>query len=87
MSKLILLLKLEKFFDAISYDKGGCILRMLENFVGEPNFRKGLKAYLKEFKYKNAQGQDLWDAIGKASKKPVSSMVNSWLKQPGFPLG
>jgi tricorn protease interacting factor F2/3 len=59
---------------------------MLEHYVGEPNFRKGLVKYLKDFKYKNAKGQDLWDAIGKASKMPVSSMVNSWLKQPGFPL-
>ena len=58
---------------------------MLENYVGENNFRAGLKKYLSVFKYGNAQGQDLWDAIGKASKMPVSSMVNSWLKQPGFP--
>ncbi|MDH3610305.1 MAG: M1 family metallopeptidase [Nitrosopumilus sp.] len=78
--------EIREIFDAISYDKGGCILRMLEDYVGEPNFRKGLMAYLKSFKYKNAKGQDLWDAIGKASKMPVSSMVNSWLKQPGFPL-
>ena len=78
--------EVREIFDAISYDKGGCILRMLEDYVGEPNFRKGLMAYLKEFKYKNAKGQDLWNAIGKASKMPVSSMVNSWLKQPGFPL-
>jgi len=78
--------EIREIFDAISYDKGGCVLRMLEDYVGEPNFRKGLMAYLKEFKYKNAKGQDLWNAIGKASKMPVSSMVNSWLKQPGFPL-
>ncbi|MDH3677849.1 MAG: M1 family metallopeptidase [Nitrosopumilus sp.] len=78
--------EIREIFDAISYDKGGCILRMLEDYVGEPNFRKGLVDYLKTFKYKNAQGQDLWNAIGKASKMPVSSMVNSWLKQPGFPL-
>lgn len=78
--------EIREIFDAISYDKGGCILRMLEHYVSEPNFRKGLKQYLTKFKYKNAQGQDLWDEIGKASKMPVSSMVNSWLKQPGFPL-
>jgi len=78
--------EIREIFDAISYDKGGCILRMLEDYVGEPNFRKGLKNYLSSFKYKNAQGQDLWNAIGKASKMPVSIMVNSWLKQPGFPL-
>ncbi len=78
--------EIREIFDAISYDKGGCVLRMLENYVGEPNFQKGLKKYLSDFKYKNARGQDLWDAIGKASKMPVSSMVNTWLKQPGFPL-
>ncbi len=77
--------EIREIFDAISYDKGGCVLRMLENYVGETNFRAGLKNYLSSFKYGNAQGQDLWDAIGKASKMPVSDMVNSWLKQPGFP--
>ncbi len=78
--------EIREIFDAISYDKGGCVLRMLEHYVGEPNFQKGLKKYLSEFKYKNAKGQDLWDAIGKASKMPVTSMINTWLKQPGFPL-
>ena len=78
--------EIREIFDAISYDKGGCVLRMLEHYVGEPNFQKGLKKYLSDFKYKNAKGQDLWNAIGKASKMPVTSMINTWLKQPGFPL-
>ncbi len=78
--------QIREIFDAISYDKGGCILRMIEHYVGEANFRRGLKEYLKKFAYKNAQGQDLWDAISKASTMPVSSMVQTWLKQPGFPL-
>ena len=78
--------EIREIFDAISYDKGGCVLRMLENYVGEPNFQKGLKKYLSDFKYKNAKGQDLWYAIGKASNMPVTSMINTWLKQPGFPV-
>ena len=78
--------EIREIFDAISYDKGGCVLRMLEHYVGEPNFQKGLKKYLSDFRYKNAEGKDLWDAIGKASKMPVTSMVNTWLRQPGFPL-
>ncbi len=78
--------EIREIFDAISYDKGGCVLRMLEHYVGEPNFRKGLKKYLSDFKYRNAQGKDLWNAIGKASKMPVTAMINTWLKQPGFPL-
>ncbi|MFB5613288.1 MAG: M1 family metallopeptidase, partial [Nitrosarchaeum sp.] len=78
--------EIREIFDAISYDKGGCVLRMLEHYVGESNFQKGLKHYLNEFKYKNAEGKDLWDAIGKISKMPVRTMVSTWLKQPGFPV-
>jgi tricorn protease interacting factor F2/3 len=78
--------EIREIFDAISYDKGGCVLRMLENYVGESNFQKGLKQYLADFKYDNAEGKDLWDAIGKISKMPVRTMVSTWLKQPGFPV-
>jgi tricorn protease interacting factor F2/3 len=78
--------EIREIFDAISYDKGGCVLRMLENFVTEKVFRAGLRKYLKKFAYKNAKGDDLWNAIGKEAKMPVRSMVNSWLKQVGFPL-
>ena len=78
--------EIREIFDAISYDKGGCVLRMLEHYVGESNFQKGLKQYLASFKYKNAEGKDLWDAIGTISKMPVRSMVQTWLKQPGFPV-
>ncbi|MBM2819622.1 MAG: peptidase rane alanine aminopeptidase [Nitrosarchaeum sp.] len=78
--------EIREIFDAISYDKGGCVLRMLEHYVGESNFQKGLKNYLYNFKYKNAEGQDLWNAIGKISKMPVSKMVSTWLTQPGFPV-
>ncbi|MEO9309550.1 MAG: M1 family metallopeptidase [Nitrososphaera sp.] len=78
--------EIREIFDAISYDKGGCVLRMLENFVTEKVFRAGLRKYLKKFAYKNAKGDDLWDAIGKEAKMPVRTMVNSWLRQAGFPL-
>lgn len=78
--------EIREIFDAISYDKGGCVLRMLEGFVTEKTFRAGLRTYLKKFSYKNAKGDDLWNEIGRTSRMPVRAMVNSWLKQVGFPL-
>ena len=78
--------EIREIFDSISYDKGGCILRMLEYYVGSKNFKNGLRHYLTKHKYKNAAGKDLWDSIGKISKKPVNTMMNSWIKQVGFPL-
>jgi len=78
--------EIREIFDSISYDKGGCVLRMLEYFVGKENFRAGLKYYLTKHKYKNATTKDLWNAIERVSEKPVSNMMNSWIKQMGFPL-
>jgi len=78
--------EIRSIFDSISYDKGGCILRMLEHFVGKKNFQNGLKKYLKKHQYSNAQGSDLWNAIGDVSKQPVAKMMKTWINQIGFPL-
>jgi tricorn protease interacting factor F2/3 len=78
--------EIREIFDSISYDKGGCVLRMLESYVGENNFRKGLHHYLKKNMYSNATGDDLWSSIGNIAKKPVRTMMNSWIQQVGFPL-
>ena len=73
-------------FDSISYGKGACVLRMLEGYVGEEAFRKGVSDYLKKFSYSNATGKDLWEALGRKSGLPVTSMARAWLTRPGYPL-
>jgi len=78
--------QIREIFDAISYDKGGNVLRMLENYVGIENFRKGLKYYLTQHKYSNAEGQDLWKSIGRVAHKPVDAMMKTWIDQVGYPV-
>jgi len=78
--------QIREIFDAISYDKGGNVLRMLENYVGIENFRKGLKSYLTQHRYSNAEGQDLWKSIGKVAHKPVDAMMKTWIDQVGYPV-
>jgi len=75
-----------QIFDEISYNKGGCVLMMLEDFLGEKNFRIGLHNYLLKHKYSNAKGEDLWDSLASVSRKPVRQMMNSWVRQVGYPL-
>ena len=52
---------------------------MLEDYVGEPKFRAGLRKYLAKHKYANAKGADLWDEIGRVSQMPVRKVMESWI--------
>jgi alanyl aminopeptidase len=72
--------------DALAYKKGEAALEMVESWIGDDKFRQGVLAYLKRFAWKNAQGSDLWTALGKAAGAEVASVLTSYLDQPGMPL-
>ena len=78
--------EVSQLFDAISYSKGGSVIRMLENFLGAEVFRGGLYRYLKGHEYGNARTQDLWQALEEESGLPVTSIMDSWVKQTGYPV-
>jgi aminopeptidase N len=73
-------------FDGITYSKGGAVLSMLEQWIGEPAFRRGLAAYMSERRLAPATAGDLWFHIGQAAARPVAAVSSSWTDQPGFPL-
>ncbi|HZS36449.1 MAG TPA: M1 family metallopeptidase, partial [Polyangia bacterium] len=73
-------------FDGITYSKGAAVLRMLELFLGEESFRRGVSRYLAEHRESNAGAGDLWRALAAESKQPVDALARSWFEQPGYPL-
>lgn len=73
-------------FDSISYEKGGSVLRMLHGYLGANAFRDGLRLYIARHAYGNATTEDLWSALEDASHKPVRAMMDTWVKQSGYPL-
>jgi aminopeptidase N len=73
-------------FDGISYGKGASVLHMVESYLGEASFRKGIQDYLHAHEYGNATSEDLWNALGKASGKPVPQIMSTFVLQPGVPL-
>lgn len=79
------LASIEQNFDLITYEKGASILRMLEGYVGENALREGLKSYIKQFAYSNARAENLWEAIAKASEKPIRKIMNDFVKKTGYP--
>jgi aminopeptidase N len=75
-----------EMFDGITYSKGAAVLRMLESFVGEEAFQKGITKYLKEHALANASAQDFWNAIAaQSASAPVAEIMRSYVYQPGFP--
>jgi tricorn protease interacting factor F2/3 len=78
--------EIEGIFGPIVYGKGASVLRMIESYIDEKQFRKGVSAYLKKFRYSNARGEDLWLSLGKASGLPVSRLARAWITNAGFPV-
>ena len=78
--------EVSQLFDAISYSKGGSVLRMLEHFLTPSVFRAGLNVYLTRHSYQNARTTDLWTALEETSGQPVNSIMSSWTGQTGYPV-
>ncbi|MBI3319681.1 MAG: M1 family metallopeptidase [Candidatus Omnitrophica bacterium] len=78
--------EIREIFDAITYSKGSSVNRMLEHYLTEPVFRRGLQTYLTRYAYGNARTEDLWTVLQEASGKPVKAIMASFTKQAGYPL-
>ncbi len=77
-----------EIFDGVTYSKGGAVLSMLEDWLGEAVFQRGLAGYMAERAYKPATAGDLWAHIGRAAGLPlntVAAVAASWTNQPGMP--
>jgi puromycin-sensitive aminopeptidase len=73
-------------FDVLTYQKGGSVLRMLEQFLGPDVFREGITDYLTTHSHANTETSDLWDALERSSGRAVRTIMNTWINQGGYPL-
>ncbi|CAJ2501512.1 Uu.00g043650.m01.CDS01 [Anthostomella pinea] len=78
--------EVDQIFDAISYSKGSCVLRMISTYLGEETFLEGIRRYIKKHAYGNTQTEDLWAALEDASGKPVKEIMSIWTKNVGYPV-
>src|SRR5947199_10450786 len=59
---------------------------MPEQYPGADVSRAGVRAYLTQPAYANADTGDLWAALGKASRQPIPEVMDGWIFKPGYPL-
>jgi tricorn protease interacting factor F2/3 len=70
----------------IIYNKGGSILRQIEDAIGPESFQRGLQRYLTAHAYGCAESRQLWEAFEAVSDQPVSAIMQSWIEQAGLPV-
>ncbi len=75
----------EDLFDLVSYNKGGAVLHMLKNYIGEEAFFAGLKVYLQENKFSTAEVPQLRMAFEKVSGLDLNWFFDQWFYGSGHP--
>ena len=75
----------EDMFDSHSYSKGGVILHMLREFLGDEKFFEGLNLYLKTHAFQSVEVHDLRLAFEKVSGEDLNWFFNQWFLDKGHP--
>jgi alanyl aminopeptidase len=73
-------------FDRLAYVKGAALLRMIDAWIGDEAFQKGVRAWMERYAYATADAASLIDALQQASNLPVGTALTPFLDQPGIPL-
>jgi uncharacterized membrane protein (UPF0127 family) len=70
-------------FDVTSYQKGAALLRMLEHWLGETTFQRGVQLYVARHAHATAVACGLWEALGHVSGVDVAGVAGSFVRSPG----
>ena len=68
-----------------SYEKGGFVLHMLREEVGDTAFFGGARDYYMKHRHGTALTADLQAAMEKRSGKSLGAFFDQWLRRPGYP--
>jgi aminopeptidase N len=69
--------------DGITYGKGGSVLKQLPYFIGEENFRIGVRNYLQKHAYGNTTLDDFVGELAAASGINLDQWKQEWLYRSG----
>jgi len=78
--------QISQAFDSITYRKGEAVITMLEDYVGEDAWRRGVQDYIRTYRLGNTMTDDLWAKVETAAGKPITAIAHDFTLQPGVPL-
>jgi aminopeptidase N len=75
-----------RLFGTTIYQKGGWVVHMLRQLVGDEAFFAGIRAYLEENSFGNGRSTTLRAAMEAASGRDLSSFFDEWVYGTGYPV-
>jgi aminopeptidase N len=69
-----------------SYQKGGWVLHMLRQRLGDEDFFEGVREYVRRHRHGTALTADLRAAFEDVSGDDLETFFQQWIHQPGFPV-
>ncbi|CAH1132596.1 unnamed protein product [Ceutorhynchus assimilis] len=79
-----------EFDSVITYNKGGSVLRMISNALGEDVFQLGIQNYLKDNALGNVNASNfiehLQAALPNTTDIDLKTYLDSWIYEPGYPI-
>ena len=76
---------MKSVYDQFVYQKGAAVLLMLENWLGEDRFQRGIQTYLKAHALANATTTDFAGALTRVTQADAIPVIHSFLDQTGIP--
>ena len=72
-------------FDSTAYKKGGFVVHMLRETVGDETFWKTLNIYLNRYKYQSVVTADLQHVFEQTSGRRLDWFFDQWVYKAGYP--
>ncbi|XP_014248380.1 aminopeptidase M1-D-like [Cimex lectularius] len=69
-----------------SRDKISSLFYMIDNYMGEDNFKQGIKFYVQKYKFSSASEEQLWTSLDVYSKMHLVDIMNFWIDSENYPL-
>ncbi|WP_313435022.1 M1 family metallopeptidase [Novosphingobium sp.] len=79
--------RIDSAFDSITYGKGGHVVGMVAQWLGEDRFREGVRRYIAAHRQGTATSADFFGALAEVAGDPrLVPAMRSFVEQQGVPL-
>ena len=75
-----------EMFDRHTYEKGGVVLNMFRELVGEEMFGDVMRTFLETHAYSNATTTDFFESVAQVTGEDYNWFFDQWLLRPGHPV-